>query len=68
MVKLNSKTTELVKKKGVYKLHLKKEMKARGLTKRQVLAKPDIIEPPIERHMYVIKRQLNLREIEAEIK
>jgi hypothetical protein len=55
MVKFNSKITELVKMKGFYKLHLKKEMKARGIKKRQVLQNPLIIEPPIYRKWIVIK-------------
>jgi hypothetical protein len=32
--KANSKITELAKMKGFYKLHLKKEMKARGSRRR----------------------------------
>ena len=68
IVSLNSRITELVKLKGYYKLHLKKEMKARGIKKRQLLQQPDQIEPPIYRSMLVIKQQLNLREIEKEIR
>ena len=40
IVKFNSKITDLVKKKGAYKLHLKKEMKTRGLSKKQLLQNP----------------------------
>ena len=46
MVKLNAKITELVKHKGLYKLHIKKEMAARGLKRRELLKNPDMIEPP----------------------
>ena len=40
MVKLNSNITELIKQKGAYKLHVKKEIKAQGLNKKQVVANP----------------------------
>jgi hypothetical protein len=40
MVKMNGRITELVKQKGAYKLHLKKEMKARGIIKKQVVQNP----------------------------
>jgi hypothetical protein len=54
--KANSKITELAKMKGFYKLHLKKEMKARGIKKRQMLQQPDLVEPPMYRYMLVMKK------------
>lgn len=56
IVKFNGKITELVKQKGTYKLHLKKEMKSRGLKKRQLLQNPTTIPPPEERYYVVLKR------------
>ena len=58
--KANSKITELAKMKGFYKLHLKKEMKARGIKKREMLQQPELVEPPMYRYMLVMKKQLNL--------
>jgi hypothetical protein len=66
--KANSKITELAKMKGFYKLHLKKEMKARGIKKRQMLQQPEMVDPPMYRYMLVMRKQLNLSEIEREIK
>jgi hypothetical protein len=54
--KANSKITELAKMKGFYKLHLKKEMKARGIKKRQMLQQPELVEPPMYRYMLVMKK------------
>jgi len=68
MVKLNTNITDLIKQKGAYKLHLKKEMKAQGLTKKQIVSNPSAIEPPTYKLGVMKKKTLNLREIESEIK
>ena len=60
--------TELIKQKGAYKLHVKKEMKAQGLNKKQVVASPSTIEPPTYKLGLLKKKTLNLREIETEFK
>ena len=46
MVKLNQQIQELVKQKGFFKLHAKKEMKAKGYKKAQVVSQPELIEDP----------------------
>jgi hypothetical protein len=68
MVKYNTKITELIKQKGAYKLHLKKEMKAQGLNKRSLVSNPGVVEPPTIKVGLMSSKTLNLREIESEIK
>jgi hypothetical protein len=68
MVKHNTKITELIKQKGAYKLHLKKEMKVQGLNKRSLVSNPGAVEPPTYKLGLVKSKTLNLREIESDIK
>ena len=68
IVKLNSQITELVKKKGFYRLHLKKEMAIKSLKKNDIIQNPSLIDPPIYREMLIFKKKLSLKEIEEEIK
>ena len=63
MVEFNKTVQDLSKMRGAYKLHLKKEMKLRGLKKKQVLAQPTAIEPPNYKTGLMSSKTLSLREI-----
>ena len=68
MVLLNQGIRELVKQKGFYKLHIKKQMKAHNLTKKRVVANPQLIEKPVYKVGILKKKTLNLLDIQQEIR
>lgn len=68
IVKLNQNIQELVKQKHFYKLHAKKEMKAKGYSKLQVVSHPLLITDPEYRIGFLRSKKLNLTELNMEIK
>ena len=66
MIQCDKKLKELSRKKGMYKLHLKKYMKENNITKEQVAANPRLVPPPTVRVGFCKKEVLNLQNIERE--
>lgn len=68
MLELDKKVKDLSKQLGFYKLHLKREMKKRRITKKQIKEQPSLIAPPDFKTGLFSSEQLNLRKIDEELK
>ena len=66
-MQLNVKIREFAKQKGFYKLHLLKQMKQLGATKRGLLSNPSLIDPPDYKVTLIKKKKLSLVEIEKDM-
>ncbi len=65
---MNGIITELVKQKGFYKLQVKKLMKEKGLSKKNLIANPGLVEQPKYKIGLLNHKILNLKDIETEMK
>ena len=64
MIECNKVLRELTRKRGVYKLYMKKYMKEHKLTKEQVTQNPDLVPAPTIKTGVCKKEKMNLRMIE----
>lgn len=64
MIECNKKLKDLTRKRGIYKLHLKKYMKEHNLTKAQVQANPELVPVPSIKSGLCKKERINLKIID----
>jgi len=58
---------ELSKEKAAYKLHVRKQMKAKKITKRDIIENPQLIEDKIITTCFCFKKALKMKIIEEGI-
>lgn len=68
MVDFNKTLQELSKKKGAYKLFVKKEMKTKHLNKKKVIADPTLIDPMVIKKGIFRRETIDLKVIEKEMR
>ena len=60
MVECNKKMADLLREKSLFKIHYRREMKARGITREQLKTDPTLIKPPTIRTGIFKSKTLNV--------